>query len=365
MAEKMFKSEVPQYDHSYNGLSNLGVGYFLGGETHESQTSGLINGNRVNRPGALRVERAHLLKQYLLEKTKDGRKRLQEEAQKFDLLDCQLMNKNEVSVDFEYYGIQRSSYVELDPNPGSDVNKPTIFLWPGISNDPEGTGWLGIKMAEMKNCRVIIIGYPEGWDGDVTKEFGDAVAQKGLEPHTEYFIEATKLIAKEKGIGKFYLAGVSTGAALVGEAVKNEEFTGLINEAAVIAPAGCVDIKNIKLAKLKEMFSTFFDYLHLPYLSPVNKRRVEMLQEKRDRMLNTFNPLSKKIMTKTEWWIGVKKAGVKMKAIVYRNDHLTESIKVVDELRQQEIEVNIFNGFHSSPVLHPEMVVDNLFKDLK
>ena len=355
------KFKVPQYDSVDNALSRKGVEYFFGQETRQSKIGPLFKKTNVDRPSGLRVKRAEIYHQIHNSKNKNERSRLFKEAHEFDILNKQLMEKKIVSIEVEGCGVQEASYVALTANPKEKKQLP-VFLWTGISNDPEGIGWLGIIIAKMTRRQVVIIGYPQGWDGNVTKEFGDAVKEKGMKPHTEFFVDSTIKIAKQMGIEKFKLIGMSTGAALAGNAVtQNHKFAEMLDSVGLVAPAGCVNI-NETIAKIREAIPMMLNATHLPYLSPINVHDVEMSAEKRANMLRAHEPLAKVMLSRTEWWKGIKQTKVKVTSIIFEGDYMTEGRKVTSELLGEEMDVKILKGSHITPMMHPEETVRLLFE---
>ena len=345
----------------------------------DSDAAGFIR--ESNRPDALRRTRRELAEK-IKDTPKKERRAIIEAAHARDEIAEEFMtNQQEVRVGMGDLGEQMARFVVLTPPEGRRTqdsdSKPPIFLISGISNDLESMGMLPQEIA-FEGRKVVTIGYPESWHGNVTDAFGKAAEDStSYEPYVSFFKEAIKAIrempdVKEKlgDSSQIELWGWSAGALMTAEILEDPSFQEMVSNAVIIAPASCVDQKNIKMfdqeipvpkAILTDTIRTFRDFENIAKLNVTERGKIKYTKDKRRRMTRAYNALRNKVLRRTEWWkndIRVADGG-NIIVVSYDKDELTKSYKVVDEIRQNpNLKVLELSGSHHTPKTKPEDLID-------
>lgn len=294
-----------------------------------------------------------------------------------------MSGQKEVRVDMGDLGEQMARFVVLTPpetrkNEVQDA-KPPIFLIPGISNDLESMGMLPQELA-FEGRKVVLIGFPESWHGEVTDAFGKAAEESvDYEPHTTFFKKAIESIEQDQAVRdrigdslEIDLWGYSTGAAIVAEALTDKTFREQVANAVIIAPPSCVDQKNLKIlgqeiplpgSILRELWQTLRpkNIKNSPKRNVTNRHDIEFTEDHRRRMTRTYNALREKVLRRNNWWdkdLRVKDGG-SITVVSYDNDQITKSYKVVEEIKQNpQLSVIELSGSHNTPLSEPENAIN-------
>jgi hypothetical protein len=380
----VIKGSFPQY---HEGAETPGVKQVLekaGILSHESSIKlktpdGTIQGSE--RSLALRRTRRELLAQFRKTPKTDSerRKTLIAAGHARDVIAEQLVSEQkEVSVEVGDLGRQMARYVVLIP-PETSRNKeqdakPPIFIIPGISADVESVGMLPQELA-FSGRKVVLIGFPESWHGEVTDSFGKAAEEsKSYEPHTEFFKKAIKTVAGDAA--EIDLWGHSTGAAIVAEILTDRQFREQVANAVIIAPPSCVDQKNLKVlgqeiplpkAIISELWQMFNpkNIRNAAKINVANRRDIQYTKDHRARMLRTYNALREKTLRSNNWWkqdIKVKEGGT-ITVVSYDQDQMTKSYEVADEIAlNPNLHVVKLSGNHTTPLREPRSVIRAISK---
>ena len=336
-----------------------------------------------NRPDALRRVRRKLAERIMPWTPKKERQASVREGRARDKIAEEFINaQREVRVSVGELGEQMARFVVLTPPEGRKTEetdlKPPIFLISGISNDLESMGMLPQEIA-FKGRKVVLIGFPESWNGEVTDAFGKAAEESAnYEPHTTFFKEAIKTIKENQevkdrigDVSKIDLWGYSAGAAIVAEMLTDQAFRGQIADAAIIAPPNCVDQKNLKIfgqeiplpiAVIKELYQNLRprNIKAAAGLNVINRHDIQYTEDHRNRMLRTYNALREKVLRKNNWWkndLRVRDGG-KITVISYESDHMTQSYKVADEIAQNpNLHLIKLPGSHNTPLTKPQDMI--------
>lgn len=355
MTEKEFP--YPQFKYTDNKVGKT-IFHAMGDITEESK----IRGTKDTRPLSLRAERAELYKQIKETKDLDQKKQLIEKAHDFDyVFDQFLNNRKDVSIGIDNLGEQSAQYVILEP-PKVKENKTPIVLMPGISNDLDGVGDFPLKLA-LSGRKVVMIAYPESWFGKVTKRFGDAVKKSDkFGPHTTFFREAINKIVGQSE--KVDLCGISTGAIITSELVKDKDFNKRVDSATMIIPPGIVKIKSVTLGMVEEIIPTIIKEGKLiTRISVFNPERIKITDENRKLMLHTYRALEKKVCQKYEWWKNdlTTGSGKKTRVINCNQDRVTKGYKGIEEVKlNKSLIVKEIEGGHTMPAVEADKVIEQM-----
>jgi hypothetical protein len=313
---------------------------------------------------------------------KDTRKSIIAEGHARDQIAEDFMNaQREVRVGIGELGEQMARFVVLTPPESRRTeqldSKPPIFIVPGISNDLESMGMLPQEIA-FEGRKVVLIGFPESWHGEVTVVFGKATEEsQSYEPHTAFFKKAIEAVRQEQEVknrigepSDIELWGYSTGAAIVAEILTDSVFREKVSNAAIICPPSCVDQENLKIfgqeiplpkAMVQELVQTFKNYRNASKRNVTNRREIEFTKDHRERMLKTYNALRKKVLRRNDWLekdLQVKKGGT-ITLVSYDKDQLTKSYSVVDEIKQNpNLKVIELSGGHGTPLSNSETLIN-------
>lgn len=299
-----------------------------------------------------------------------------------------LTEQQDVNVDIVGLGVQSAKYIVLTPPESRRTEaqsvKPPIFLIPGISLDLENMGIL-LQQAVFDGRTAIMIGFPDGWKGNVTDEFGEATEKSSnYDPHTSFFegaideiIHDPKTIEKIGEVTEMDLWGFSTGATIVSELLSREKLRGRAANAVMICPPSCVDQKPLHIPIVnqeiplspKQFFSELWDST-LGNLRNTAKRNVSNREDFsytddfRRRQKRTYNALRAKTLRRIPWWendMKVKKGG-KLTVAFYKGDRITKGITVEDEIKKANpnLDVQEFDGAHERCLFDPEPLLDTV-----
>lgn len=358
--------------------------------------------SKQERPDAVRVERAKLY-QHVMQLRQEKRKILEQiqdtsssadekedktsdthwdtkrklaplllEAKQRDILAKQYLTQRELSVPLPELGLQSSRVIELVlPEKDRDMesqNLPPIFLIPGISNDVECVGSLAMEVA-MKGRRVIVVGYPESYNGSVTPEFVKAVADHAsYGPHVAFYKAALDSLIPNKG--EVELWGYSTGCPITAELLTDPDYQSRTKNAVLICPASSVDQSQTSLtlgaiAEAKHFATTKETTASLMMtagsLRPETKTH-EWLRTK------TFEALSTRVRRAYPFWKSARVQGEKPIIVVNcEQDQITKSDQLKDQLREDEhIDLITLPGaYHTTPLLEPANTIQKIFEHQK
>jgi hypothetical protein len=297
-----------------------------------------------------------------------------------------LTEQQDVSVDMGELGVQSAKYVVLTPPESRRTEaqsaKPPIFLIPGISLDLENMGIL-LQQAVFDGRTAIMIGFPDGWKGNVTDEFGEATEKSlNYDPHTSFFEGAIdeishdpKIIEKIGEVSKMDLWGFSTGATIVSELLSREKLKDKVVNAVMICPPSCVDQEPMRVfgheipLSPKQIFSELWDST-LGNLTNTAKRNVsnredfKYTEDHRRRQVRTYNALRAKTLRRIPWWendMQVKEGG-KITVALYKGDRVTKGISIESEIKNAnpKLDIQEFDGAHERALFDPEPLLEKV-----
>lgn len=195
-----------------------------------------------------RARRARLHEQ-ILNGRREGRshddlKEYLDEAHKLDEVLKQYVSQSMLHLPQGELGVNSSKRITLRAADAAP-DKPPVFLVPGISGDIETMGNLAVEIA-MQGREVTVVGYPESYNGSVTKEFAEAVAANlTYAPHASYFADA---LAHCYPDGDVELWGYSTGAPIAAEILgEHPDVRERISNAVLVSPASVTDQSELSL----------------------------------------------------------------------------------------------------------------------
>lgn len=269
------------------------------------------------------------------------------------------LKPKKVSVDMQELGVQEANYVDLATK-DTDLDQEPIVVIPGISNDIWGGGEFPIELALSTNRRIILITHPESWYGSVTKDFMKAVwKSNNFEPHVHFFKSAINQIVGEDT--RFDICGVSAGAIITSEIIKDHEFLPRIGKKNLIVPPGITPahegfIKRIIMQK--KSFNEQKKKNNLPKLMVTNATSLIKDKEKKKFQKGTFLTMTYKLTKKYNWWKDIE---TETNVIIARKDAITYGIKHVNEvISNPNLKVHIIDGGHEITGVEPEKAIEKM-----
>ncbi len=206
------------------------------------------NPDGIAYPLFARARRARLHEQ-ILKGRREGRshddlKGDLDEAHKLDEVLKQYVSQSTLRLPQGELGVNSSKRITLRAADAAP-DKPPVFLVPGISGDIETMGNFAVEVA-MRGREVTVVGYPESYNGSVTKEFADAVVtDSNYAPHASYFADALTHCYPE---GDVELWGYSTGAPIAAEILgEYPDVRERISNAVLVSPASVTDQSELSL----------------------------------------------------------------------------------------------------------------------
>lgn len=354
-----------------------------------------IRGTETDRPFSLRAKRAEMYKQ-VIDARLDGdtgeAKRLIAEARQRDEIAQQYLTQAEVTIDIQGLGSQTARYTEVRPPEGLDKGLPTIYLVPGISNDLDCVGWLMQELA-MQGRSVISVGFPESFMGKTTEEFAKAVKDsKGYGPHAQFFDAALTALTPTEG--KFVsdkgeqvpfndhqieLWGFSTGAPIVAEMLQDPSLQRIVTDAVLLSPASTADqgAMSLNAGVMKEAAYLASELGSLPkYTFSTGRKELEDIAEEepeqRKIKKGIYKTLLERVRTKMDGWKTARvREGGSITIVSGDKDSMTKSYKEMNDADKVSSEnpqarlLRISDGHHSTPLIHPETVLPQIFSAQK
>ena len=331
--------------------------YFLGAITKSSKFARGIEGEK-ERPFFLRNRRARLLKELkeLPENQKMERGEIINEARILDKISEQYMNQREISINLPNYGKQKARTFDLNPDA---KDKPPIFLVPGISNDIECVGNLGVEAA-LRGRRIVTVGYPESFMGETTQKFADAVEKdSSFGPHTEFFRAALDaLFEKDQEIE---IWGYSTGAPIISAILKEEKYQKRTKKAVLLFPAAVVNqsIASLNIGVAHSLALLFKNFKRTASATfGINKESKEK-SKLRNQIMGAL--IIKDIKENNDWKEARVQEGGKIMVISGGNDKITKSALVEENFKKgnNQIEtITLPEAHHLSGQTEPEKLID-------
>lgn len=284
------------------------------------------------------------------------------EETKWKIIADQYLRQRTITIDLPGMGSQSARMIDLClpeslQKPEAKTDLP-IFLIPGVSNDVECVGSLAMEAA-VQGKRVIVVAYPESFNGQTTDEFATAVNQaNNYEPHANFYKTALDHIVGDQQVE---IWGYSTGAPITAEILQDSEYQQKVKKAVLICPAGSVDQSQTSLAKglIKEirMFKDVKSTAN--YMLSIGGQNNDKNNLARRKQILKF--LMKKITKNCNLWHTAKVAeGGKILVISGENDNITKSRNAEYEFQQnsQAAMIIIPDASHSYPLTHPKNVVN-------
>lgn len=327
--------------------------------------TGFLTFNNGKYPLATRGERAKTYREYIQGSLSKGE--AVREGKEIEEINRQFTEEQkEMLVSLDGMGEMSARYVVLNLDKKREP-KSLIFLIPGISNDLEGSGMLGHKLAQ-EGHHVVILSYPESWHGKTTEEFGAAVeSDQEFGPHTAFFQQMIENITVEEKLDPantengLELWGHSTGSVIAANLLKKEEkYRNSVKRAVLCNPAACVDSNPTRLnfGLLVDTIKNLFAPQHLPGLNPSIPTTVNKTDHEREMMLKTHFALRDSVLKKYPWWKDISLENDKIFVVSATGDLVVHSKHVLDEIRQVNPRINIkeIPGPHTIAITNPEAI---------
>lgn len=280
------------------------------------------------------------------------------QAKKRERVYSAFLKSKSISVDMGKLGVQKAEYVDLVTQ-DTDLDQSPIVLIPGISNDTWGGGEFPIELALFTKRRIIMITHPESWYGSVTENFMKAVwKSKKFEPHVQFFKSAINQVVGEET--NFDICGVSAGAIISSEVIKDSDFSSRIGKKNLIVPPGITPFYEGFFKRIGMQTKSLDDQKkknNLPKLMVTNETLLIKDKKKRELQNNTFLGMTFKLAQRYNWWQDLEEANV----IIASRDAVTYGIKHVDKVRSNpNLKVHIIDGGHEIPGVEPEKVIEKM-----
>lgn len=322
------------------------------------------------RPLSVRRERARLYKLFRgTDKKKDAGKRklIRNEARDKDDILRQFLKQGEVKVSSPELGEVSARYTEMDP-PKERVTekKPPIVLIPGLANDLECVDALAQELA-FSGRKIIVIGHPDSWMGQVSPEFTQAVEHSPtLAPHARFFSEAIQKILPDAA--ELELWGFSTGGPAVMEMLASDpHLSKKVTEAVLINPIGAVQQTSRQLwtglvKEIKSWISPSFS----SYVLTAGREKGETPEAPGQRKLKirVRNALMKRIREPSVHWSEAKvREDGRIVVVAGQSDDVTQCRKTFNQktpLPNAQMKVVEFPGNHAAPLAHARELIEQV-----
>ena len=319
-------------------------------------------------PMFLRRRRAELLADLKNNKTKDEKRAILREAHYRDELARQHLNQRVLTVKLPELGDQSVRYIDLVPPKELDQYQPPIFFIPGASNDIECVGSLAHEAA-LRGRRVIVVAYPESFNGHTTQEFSNAVAVDDCYgPHVAFFKAALKhLLGKCE---KIEIWGYSTGAPIAAAILKESEWQKRTQDCVFICPASTVNqtLGSVKRGAASDvgLFKKFKSSANFVFSTGGKKPKTEQLKLRE----KIFESLLRRVAKLSPDWdkVGVVEDG-NITIVNGRKDKITKSASAHylfnknPKVRSKVRSIDLIDGFHTTPLAQPKRVIDLIFAE--
>lgn len=347
-------------------MEDYGDLYEKGSVTRQS----LLNGSRqeggVRRPLSDRTERAEDFKKIMKLRSEicpdvveiDG---IINRAKEREKIHRAFLKPNPISVDMGELGIQSTIYMHIKTDT-TNINKNPIFIYAGVGNGADGLGILPHRIAQETNQEVFMIAQPDSCEGNITDEFAEAVrTSKKFEPHVNFFKLVTQKILEENGFEKFDLCGVSAGAIIASEIIKDKELSQKIEKKNLIVPPGLTKLSLRDIPKrLKMQLDTIREQKKSGNLSKKMVTNIETVAKERRRIKSqkkSFNAMCLKLIQEYPWWRDLEDTRV----IIAKNDAVTFGIKNIAKIKANpKLSMEIIDGGHEIMATEPEKVIEKM-----
>lgn len=297
----------------------------------------------------------------------EGQARIFENAHDQDAIFLQALTTGEVKVSVGDTGEQVGGSMRLlPPERKKSENALPVYLIPGISCNPYAVQVLARELA-TRGREVVVIGYPEGFDGKVTQKFYEAVKNDpGFGPHAIFFEGALRKLMGKYGHTSIDLYGISTGAPIVGTLLAQEEWQKVTRNAVLLSPASVTNQTMVELAtgagvdsismflKPKEFVNVIWDD---------GNKEIGQDLELRNKI---FSELVTRIRARSPYWENMK---VRREGNIFivsgDKDLITKSRRIFSHETKEFFSKNpqlrvieLANGYHYTPGASPDYVLD-------
>lgn len=380
MTEKTYENPEKPWRYGFtDDMEGHGKLYKQGSATKQSALPDNNEGcERVKRPLADRVERAEDYWSVVNKKNELENEEINGNSERVSILKAEIdsiintakkrdkiysafLKPKPISVDMGELGIQKAQYVDIKTE-FTDPNKDPMVIVMGFGNNLNGLGGFSQRIAMETNQKVIMISQPDSLGGIVTNAFGKAVRKsKNFGPHTEFFKLAIKEILEEKNIDKFDICGVSAGAIMVSEIIKDKEFSGRIMKKNLIFPPGITKLTLLDIPKrLKLLKKTMGEQRKKGNLPKLMVTNIETIQKKKEQLKaqkKSFLAITLKLIQKYPWWNGLRDTNV----VIADEDTVTYGIKNIDEVKSNpNLSIHVVSGGHELWGTEPERVIEKM-----
>lgn len=313
-------------------------------------------------------EKAKLLKQKNEEALQDIAP-LRIEARLRDLLAEQYLNQRTISINLPELGVQQARTIDLCLPDAFRTRKlkalPPIFFIPGASNDIECVGALAVEMA-LAGRRVIVVAYPESFNGHATKEFAEAAkTDASYGPHVAFFKAALDHFTSAHK--QIELWGFSTGSPITASILQEPSYQKKTTNAVLICPASSVNqsVKDVERGGRSEL-AAFKDFGSTANFVFSTGTKNEPNQEQLARRGDIFQSLLQRVArTYTHWPSTHVRDGGRITILSGSRDKITKSSQAKELFAKNEQMhfIELPHGFHMTPLIDPKTAVTKIFDE--
>lgn len=313
---------------------------------------------KVDRPLAVRRERAKLLERFKKAGTREEKKRILQEAQQRDQALERFLQQKEVMVSRPDIGQAMARYVDMPAPPESKPKNPIVFI-PGLSNDLACVDTI-VQELNLRGHRVVAFGYPSASQGQVSEEFVQATkALPGFESHSRFYGSAIKEVL---GNTPFELWAYSTGGPIAGEMVVNKDLpSNQVERMVLLNPASSIKQSAIQLwdglvRELRHVVEKNF----ASYGLILEAKQPTTTPEDQKKKKGVFDVLLSRIREPFAKWKEMQvKQGGKIVALSCSEDDVTRSKDAFpQDLQAKNIQPVIVPGGHMAPIIDASRIVD-------
>lgn len=292
---------------------------------------------------------------------------LRSEADRRDYLAEQYLNQRDISIDLPGLGKQRSRMVDLvlpDHARSPEAKAmPPIFFVPGLGNDIECVSSLALEAA-MRGRRVVVVAYPESFNGQTTPEFVQAVkGDAGFGPYRAFYEAALEATL---GAGSpVELWGFSTGGPIGASILSDKQFQERTKQAVFFSPAGVTDQTIGSMNRGALLDARFLLSKGAPnYTFSVPDPAGDKANVRRRDEI--FKSVVGKITKRQDVWKTMRvREGGRIVIVSGGRDGITKSAESEDFLNEnpQTIVLPMKDAYHNTPLTEPENVLELVEKD--
>jgi len=342
----------------------------------------LISRTKFERPLAERVDRAELFHEVIherknlrqekdLEKGKRSKKFLEkveekiqvikerigsifDKSKKKDKIYAAFLDTKTISTDLGNLGTQKIDYVDIKTE-YTDSTKNPMFIIMGVGNDSNGLGVFPHELAMETDRRIIMLPQPDSYHGRVTGRFMLAeLFSRKFEPHTKFFKSTIQEICEKENIERFDICGVSAGAVIASDLIKDEELGKKIDKKNLMVPPGITPIYENPIKRMIMQARTIEDQRKkgkLPKTMVTDFTSVQKSWLDRIFQQGTFLIMALKLARRIPWWKDLKDTNI----IIAREDAVTYGIKHIDKIASSNpnLKIKIINGGHERHSVEP------------